>query len=229
MGNRSLVLLLVLVSLVVVSCTGSSSQPGASERVELVTSDGVRIIGSYYPSQSESGVLLLHMLGRDRHSFDGLARELSGSYQVLSIDLRGHGESDGDFRSFSEDDFRNMVLDVEAAAGFLAGKGVVRVSVVGASIGANTALRYASVHPVERLVLLSPGKDYRGIDISSITYDKPLLVLVSRGDEYSFSSVEELRHQWRAAVVKVYDGSLHGTDIIRRVPGAREEVLSFLS
>ncbi len=196
--------------------------------VNLKTSDNKLIVGSYYDSNSSKGLILLHMLGSDRHSYDDLALYLKDYFKVLSIDFRGHGDSEGDFRSFSGKDFVAMLRDVEAAADFLRDKGVSSLSVVGASIGANTALVFASEHDVDKLVLLSPGSDYRSIDVSSIYYDKPLLVLVSKGDSYSFFSVQHLAAEWPSAVIKVFSGSFHGTNIINNLDDAKKAVIDFL-
>jgi len=108
------------------------------QTVNFLTDDGVSIIGSYYsPLKVVSNassysttptVILLHMLGRDRSTWNTFASTLSQkeAYAVLSIDLRGHGESvkqnNGNtisFQSFSPDDYNKMVLDVKAAKQFL--------------------------------------------------------------------------------------------------------------
>ena len=78
---------------------------------------------------------------------------------MLSIDLRGHGESISlngkmiSFQSFSLDDFNKMVLDVKAAKHFLVTQkhiGPNDIAVVGASIGANVgncaSITWAKLH-----------------------------------------------------------------------------------
>ncbi len=105
------------------------------QTVNFLTDDGVSIIGSYYSSPSNvvsnassssstttPTVILLHMLGKDRSTWNAFASTLSQKegYAVLSIDLRGHGESvkqnNGNaisFQSFTPDDYNKMVLDVK--------------------------------------------------------------------------------------------------------------------
>jgi pimeloyl-ACP methyl ester carboxylesterase len=104
------------------------------QTVNFLTDDGVSIIGSYYTplnvvsnassSTTTPTVILLHMLGKDRGTWNAFASTLSqkGSYAVLSIDLRGHGESvkqnNGNtisFQSFTPDDYNKMVLDAHFA------------------------------------------------------------------------------------------------------------------
>jgi pimeloyl-ACP methyl ester carboxylesterase len=85
---------------------GSSNNNNNNVRtVNFLTDDGVSIIGSYYSplnvvsnassSTTTPTVILLHMLGKDRSTWNAFASTLSqkGGYAVLSIDLRGHGES----------------------------------------------------------------------------------------------------------------------------------------
>src|SRR5437773_9087663 len=112
----------------------NSSGATPVQRVSFLTDDGVLIVGTYYyPASSHQttpakAIILLHMLGRDRNDWNGLASILSNSsndHAVLSIDLRGHGESTSQngkmisFQSFSLDDFNKIVLDVNAAKHFL--------------------------------------------------------------------------------------------------------------
>lgn len=84
--------------------------------------------------------------------------------------MRGHGKSvnqNGTFQSFTPNDFNKMKLDVKAAKQFLVTqKGInpKNIAIVGASIGANVALKYAAVDPsIKAVVLLSPGLHYKGV------------------------------------------------------------------
>ena len=97
------------------------------ERVTFTSNDGVSLVGSYFTpkpgiNNSTPSVILLHMLGRDRSTWNEFAQDLSHrGYAVLSVDLRGHGESikQGNatisYQSFVPDDFKNMTLDVKGA------------------------------------------------------------------------------------------------------------------
>src|SRR2546422_8056894 len=105
------------------------------EKVAFPTEDGVSIAGTYYfPLLQESegsknetssalpAAILLHMLGKDRNSWNGFPETLAqNGFVVLAIDLRGHGESvvqNGkpiSYQSFTSEDFNKMSLDVKAA------------------------------------------------------------------------------------------------------------------
>lgn len=140
------------------------------EKVVFPTEDGVSIAGTYYfplvqgsngSKQNESSAtlpaaILLHMLGKDRNSWNGFPAILTrNGFVVLAIDLRGHGESvvqNGkpiSYQSFTSGDFNKMLLDVKAAKQFLNESGSNnssvkngpkvdpnRITIVGASIGA---------------------------------------------------------------------------------------------
>ena len=58
----------------------------AAERsVDLTASDGAKLKASFFPaSKPGPGVLLLHQCNRDRHTWDGLAAQLSAAGLVLS-------------------------------------------------------------------------------------------------------------------------------------------------
>jgi pimeloyl-ACP methyl ester carboxylesterase len=213
------------------------------EKVSFVTDDGWEIFGSYYVSGSEHApcVLLLHMMPADRRSFDGFAPKLAGAgHNVLSIDLRGHGDSlykDGDkmpFDKFSDAEHQESVGDIAAAKAFLDDKGAdtSRTAIVGASIGANLALVYAAGdEDVKAVVLLSPGLDYRGVMTAPAMemYGRPSLIAASEGDGYSADSCRELKEiADDSSELKLYDGSEHGTNIFGPEPQLETEVISWI-
>lgn len=216
----AVVVLLVLLA----GCIKSESQS-----VSFPTSDGVQIKGSYYDGGDKS-IILLHMLGRNRSDWNDFANLLQKEgYSVLSIDLRGHGESANGrpYQEFSESDYRAMVLDVEAAANFLSSKGKTLEAIVGASIGANVGLNYASKHGIAKLVLLSPGLNYRGVETEDPTksYQGRTLFVVGTGDTYSTDSSKELLSLAMAGELKEYQTSAHGTQLL---PVATNELIKWL-
>lgn len=216
----------------------------APKDVVLHTADGVEIKATYYPSQrpgSRPSVILLHMLNRTRRDWADFARALSDAgYAAVAIDLRGHGESTrgvGSWRDFGPESFRAMVEDVTAAHAYLreapeADGG--RLAVIGASIGANVALRYGAREPsVKTLVLLSPGLDYRGVataEAMGAYGGRPVLIAASREDSYSAQSCTRLdalargRHR-----LILYNGAGHGTRMFPKVPELKTTILEWLA
>jgi len=106
-------------------------------------SDGVQISGDRWPG-GERGevVVLLHGGGQTRHSWDRTAERLAAAGStVLTLDARGHGESDWvPDRDYSIDDF---VGDLLAFVATLDRAPVL----VGASLGGITSLVAAGEHP----------------------------------------------------------------------------------
>ena len=206
------------------------------QKVSFLTDDGVLIVGTYYSPASlhqitpTKAIILLHMLGRNRNDWNSFASILSNSsngYAVLSIDLRGHGESINQngktisFQSFSPDDFIRMVFDVKAAKHFLEiQKGISpnNIAIVGASIGANIGLKYAASDPsIKAVVLLSPGLDYMGITTSDSIrkYINPIYIAAAGKDPIAGSDPQTLCNMINCSDhLKVYqDSSSHGTDM----------------
>jgi alpha-beta hydrolase superfamily lysophospholipase len=208
-----------------------------AEKVSFLTDDKVLVAGTYYsPSASNKNtsaadaIILLHMLGRDRNDWNTFASTLSNNskgYTVLSLDLRGHGQSVNQngkaisFQSFTPDDFNKMVLDVKAAKQFLVTqKGINpnNIAIVGASIGANVALKYAVSDPsIKAIVLLSPGLDYKGVTTSdAITkFMNPIYIAASGKDPIAGSDPQTLCNAINCGNnLKVYqDSNSHGTDM----------------
>ena len=183
------------------------------EHIRLKTEDGIELSGDFYKG-GEKGIILLHMLGVTRKTWDDFASELQKKgYSVVAIDLRGHGESDLDFNEFNENDFNNIILDAATAKKFLNKK---KIAVIGASIGANTAIKFAN--EVNVVIALSPGLNYRGIDAENFAENdlKPTLFVVSEEDNYSFKSSQKLKELIKNSELKVYKGKGHGTRMLDR-------------
>ena len=212
------------------------SKETAGEKLSFLTGDKVLIAGTYYsPSPSNKNtstdaIILLHMLGRDRNDWNTFASTLSNSsngYAVLSIDLRGHGESVNQngkaisFQSFTPIDFNKMVLDVKASKQFLVTQKDINpnnIAIVGASIGANVALNYAASDPsIKAVVLLSPGVNYKGVTTSDSIrkYVNPIYMVTAGKDPIAGSDPQTLCNEINCGnELKVYqDSSSHGTDM----------------
>lgn len=225
------------ISLMTFAQKTTNSNETTEEKVSFLTDDKVSIAGTYYSpgtsnknTSAPDAIILLHMLGRDRNDWNTFASTLSNSsngYIVLSLDLRGHGQSINQngkvisFQSFTPDDFNKMVLDVEAAKQFLVtqrGINSNNIAIVGASIGANIALKYAVLDPsIKAVVLLSPGLDYKGVRTSeAITkFKNPIYIAASGKDSIAGSDPQTLCNMINCGdKLKVYqDSNSHGTDM----------------
>jgi pimeloyl-ACP methyl ester carboxylesterase len=92
------------------------------------------LVGDEYGTPGHPPILLLHGGGQTRHAWGGTAEVLAGSgHHVISLDARGHGDSDwapgGDYS------FDAMIGDVVAVADELAAEDGGSPVFVGASMG----------------------------------------------------------------------------------------------
>jgi len=218
----------------------------STREVELYAADGYRITGTHYfiPDRSGPALFLLHMLGGKHADWDSFLPilEKAGIKSIFAVDLRGHGgsnirkpvggKSDSvsnvNWRDFTEDDFKDVVNDLDVAWDFLkksSSTDTTRMGVMGASIGANYAAIFASDHPdVKSLALLSPGVIYRGVEFLEAVERygaRPVLFAASREDEYSANSCKKLKEisAGTPAHLEILKGSAHGTYLIENNPG----------
>ncbi len=133
--------------------------------VTLTSLDGTPLTGELYEASSRPapGVVLIHMLTRNKGDWDSLANRIQDAgITALAIDLRGHGGSSGSPQALPA-----MVQDVRAAVQWLSARQGVRpgaIGIVGASLGASLALLAAVDLPMVRAIgLVSPSLDYRGL------------------------------------------------------------------
>ena len=130
----------------------------------------------HYLEWGEAGappVIMVHGLSGNAHAFDNLAPHFLPQYHVISVDVRGRGDSD-----WAQDaDYSNeaYVADLE---GLRQALGFERISLVGTSMGGRISLTYAGAYPdrVERAVLndIGPEVDPRGGDrIAASTREAP--------------------------------------------------------
>lgn len=146
---------------------------GSPEPQTLTTKDGVELHVTYYPSsvgRNAAPVVILPDFKETRRTYSSLARRLAQPteerdkhkpFAVVTVDVRGHGESirqtvGGRTRELSAaelrpGDFREMVLnDMETVRKFLVDKNdagelnLSRLSVVGIGMGATVGINWTA-------------------------------------------------------------------------------------
>ncbi len=220
--KKSLFILLLLIA-----CT-AGEQPGMQPPLKpltgtlpsgtVTTFDGQTIAYQIYPGKTGSTpVILLHMFRRSRADWDGFARWLQkNGYTVVVPDLRGHGQSSGNWEKFTDDDFNKMTYDVAALKSMLENQGadVKKLAIIGASIGANTAFNYAaSDKDVATVILLSPGLDFHGISTANTKFGKPFLIVASNDDQYSAQSGQQIANNNAYSKLVLFEDAGHGTNM----------------
>jgi uncharacterized protein len=110
------------------------------EDVTLQTKDDFAIRGWYITSQNHAAVILLHPMAASRLGTRDLALMFARhGYGVLMVDLRMHGESDGELYTFGG----NEHLEVSAGVDYLQARPEVdaeRIGVMGLSLGAQVGI-----------------------------------------------------------------------------------------
>ena len=99
-------------------------------------------------------VLLLHGFAQTSHSWDFVSLALAGTYRVLALDTRGHGDSD-----WAEDQDYSPQAHQRDLDCLVQGLGLAPLAVVGSAIGGRNAYTFASRRPesVAALTIVDVG------------------------------------------------------------------------
>jgi pimeloyl-ACP methyl ester carboxylesterase len=203
------------------SVMSSAQATGDTKSIRFKTTDGWMVFGDMYePAGTPKGVVvLLHQRGGSADDWHALGAALkTAGYTVLAIDQRGTGRSTEGPGSTGEMAPWDTAKDIEGAVYSLKDKGPV--ALIGASYGANNALRYAAANPklIRSLVLFSPSTDYHGVRTTEAVkeYAGPLLMFHDSGDKIAGTGPAILD---KASVSKdhalvVNEGTGHGVALL---------------
>jgi len=175
--------------------TASTVLPARRERVSVLTSDGLRLVGELarpaqrppvatliclHPLPTHGGMMDSHVLRKASFRLPALA-----DLAVFRFNTRGttspHGSSEGEFGEGETERH-----DVAAAIGYCADRDLPRLWLLGWSFGTELALRWGDDPDVEGAILLSPPLKRAGdADLDAWARSgKPLLALVPGRDDY---------------------------------------------
>jgi 3-oxoadipate enol-lactonase len=189
-----------------------------------VESSGTELAGE--EAGEGSPVVLLHGLTATRRYVVMGSKYLERyGHRVISYDARGHGESEpaASKREYAYDD---LAADLEAVLDRL---GVERAVLVGASMGAHTAVRFALRSPdrVGGMVVITPGfaPDHGSEEVTA-RYDAYAAGLRSAGIDGFLAAMDQSRlpEQWRETVMTVIRQRLSGHRHLEAVADALEVV-----
>ncbi|HZC45920.1 MAG TPA: alpha/beta hydrolase [Candidatus Acidoferrum sp.] len=121
---------------------------------KFVNANGLRLHYLDYGNDGAPWVVCVHGLTGNAHNFDALAPHLAAKYHVISVDVRGRGDSQ--WGPPTEYLPQNYVTDL---ARMLEELRVARASLIGTSMGGIISMMYAGGWPerVERLVVNDIG------------------------------------------------------------------------
>lgn len=102
---------------------------------------------------SGPAILLIHGIGDNSTTWNGVHAKLAQRFTVIAPDLLGHGQSDKPRADYSVAAYANGMRDL------LSVLDIEQVTIVGHSLGGGVAMQFAYQFPqlVDRLILVSAG------------------------------------------------------------------------
>src|SRR5215472_1919430 len=193
--SKTRLLFSTLLTVFFLALTSAAKEPKAPQVADLTAADGVKLKVSFFAAEKPGpGVLLLHQCNRQRRIWDGLALQLrEAGINVLTLDLRGFGESGGDpLPKLTPQEAQAQQAkwpgDIDVAFQYLTSQpGVKRdvIGVGGASCGVNNSVQTALRHPeVKSLVLLSGNTNLNGRQFLRKADKLPVFLAVADDDEF---------------------------------------------
>lgn len=124
---------------------------------ELKTKDNVSISYEYYKSERDTVVIICPGFynSKDNRWMKKTVELIRPSYDVIIIDMRGHGSSGGKFTWGAKED-----MDIETAVDFAKSEGYRHIGILAFSLAAGAAVNTASKrNDIESMVLISCPSD----------------------------------------------------------------------
>jgi pimeloyl-ACP methyl ester carboxylesterase len=123
---------------------------------KFITLNGLELHYLDHGAEGKPPLACIHGLTGNAHNFDALAPRLSSSYHVMSLDVRGRGDSG--WSAGTEYTPQNYAADL---AGLLNELKIDRVTLIGTSMGGMISILFAGGYPprVEKLILNDIGPD----------------------------------------------------------------------
>jgi pimeloyl-ACP methyl ester carboxylesterase len=125
--------------------------PPAPSTSRFIEANGLRLHYLDYGSQGRPPMLCVHGGAAHAHWFDFVASGFTADYHVMSLDLRGHGDSA--WANPPAYAFKDYASDI---AGFVEALGLKDFVLIGHSMGGMVSLLYAATYPgrVGKLVVV---------------------------------------------------------------------------
>jgi pimeloyl-ACP methyl ester carboxylesterase len=121
-------------------------------------------------------LLLLHGIGSTRDDFSALLPRLAEDFDVLSVDLPGHGGSPAGTRP------PTVAALTDAVEAYLDARGLQRVHILGNSLGARIGIELAARHRARSVVAISPS----GLGLPGERLHQGLLMTTARNLMHTF-------------------------------------------
>ena len=163
-------------------------------------------------------VILLHGFAQNAHSWDYTALALGQKYRVISLDARGHGDSD-----WADDSDYSTAAHQRDLDRFIEQFDGVPVTLVGLSMGGRSSYVYASRRPdkVRGLVIVDSGPTWPKADRARLSGGRRIMDFVTLPDELdTWEEFVERIHQYnpRRSLQEVRDTLIHK---VRQAPNGK--------
>ncbi len=208
--------------------------------VDLKAADGVTLKSTYSsPGRPGPGMLLIHQCNMDRKSWAGITAELvSAGIHVLTLDLRGFGDSGGEGMSGGFPTLlQKSAGDSDMAFEYLAAQSGVdrsRMGVGGASCGGmiNGDLA-ARKEGVQALMLLSSPPSETAVQNMAAKPGLAVFGAATEDDPVTRGVADALRgavagSQHPNSTTKIYEGTEHGLPMFEKNPDLEPALLAWL-
>jgi len=221
-------------------------------KLDIQVRDGFHIIGLLdVPKKTTVKnkvplVVFLHSIGEDSTEWGTFPSTVKEQLNVatLNINLRGHGKSVLNknsrkvyWQNFQDKDFKKFPYDVIDVLKYVKEQypeiDSSKVAIVGASLGANTALMTGSYGiSAKTIIMLSPMLNYKGYDLRLpiVKYgNHPLLFMVSKKDVYPYQScIELIKFAQGKKLLKTYPYGGSGVNLIKFQPDAKPLIINWI-
>lgn len=218
-------------------------EPATKHKIEFLTKDKFILSGDLYiakPKTNKPLVVALHSFSLSSKSWQNIADNLRlKGYNVLAMDLRGHGRSIYNENlklksryKFDKNDWQKLPFDVVESINYVKNNypaiNCNDVIIIGADIGASAGV-LAGVNlkkqPV-KFVMISPMINFKGlyipIKIANYT-DTKFLLLLSKSDKVLFNFYTKDK-----PIIKTYPIGGPGNQLIKANPDAVNDIVNFI-
>ncbi|MFD2822801.1 alpha/beta fold hydrolase [Lacinutrix iliipiscaria] len=130
-------------------------------------------------------LLLLHGLGSTKKDWDAQVPFFSKKYRVITVDLRGHGNSTKPLNDYG------VGLMTEDIKQFLDQLNIKKATIVGFSMGGAVAFQMAASHPeyIDNIVIVNSGPDFNDMGQTGVD------LLKNRIEFLETKGLESLAHE----------------------------------
>ncbi len=218
--------------------------PATKHKIEFVTKDKFILSGDLYFAKNKSDkplVILLHSFGLNASLWKTLAEALRlKDYNVLAMDLRGHGRSvyteSLKLKSrykFSQSDWQKLPNDVVESINYVKANypniNCNDTIIVGADIGASAGILAGKLMKKEPLkfVMISPMLNFKGLyipyKVASYTNTK-FMVILSKSDRILFNFYPGIK-----PIIKIYQTGGPGNQLLKVNPQSTSDIINFIN